>query len=303
MADTQHKETRDASHHSGKKVHRWRRRSKHRIHVAHSQQHAPHINHTRFDNLSPEAKDRVQKVVEAARKVHGDNETLARVAAAQALLESGVSRTSLLASEAHNLFGIKRTENEPFIKLNTYEFTKGGKKYQTKAEFARFDSFQDSFRKHKDFLYDKDHNFEKVIAASTFVAAVKALQKARYATSPTYAKDLMNIHRNYVDPIMSATAPKVPAQNIKDIQTIAANNPRYSDLVTGMTANPFPPSPTTAEQDILGTGLYKPTMPNYKAGITGGAEIPALAQNTDVKRTPTQVASNGFKAPRASLNL
>jgi len=118
---------------------------------------------------------------------------------AQGIIESG-NGESKLASVYNNHFGIKcgctacpcNLLNQ-YVVLKTDEYDKNGNKYTIEAKFRTYKNTFDGFSDRIDFL--KTNRYEKngVFSARTPQEQTAALQRAGYATSPTYAEKLNKI--------------------------------------------------------------------------------------------------------------
>ncbi|MEJ3744697.1 sporangiospore maturation cell wall hydrolase GsmA [Actinomycetes bacterium KLBMP 9797] len=124
----------------------------------------------------------------------------ASVTVAQAILESGWGRSGL-ARRDHNYFGIKCFGSPGPIALGcrvyrTYECD-GPKCYPTTALFRAYRSVGGSFADHGHFL-TVNPRYQKAFAYShdpdRFAIEI---HKAGYATSPTYARNLINLMKRY----------------------------------------------------------------------------------------------------------
>ena len=122
----------------------------------------------------------------------------ASITMAQAILESNWG-TSKLASQYHNLFGIKGTGPNSKL-MTTKEYTKG-KWIVIKDRFKVYPSWSASIKDHTQLMLNgtqyKQENYEKVIKAQNYREAAQALQDANYATDPDYASKLINVIKTY----------------------------------------------------------------------------------------------------------
>lgn len=131
----------------------------------------------------------------ASMKKHG---VLASITIAQAILESSWGN-STLAKESKNLFGVKAIGGWRGCKKNypTYEYY-NGKKTLINDYFRVYNSFAESIEDHALFLVNnsryKQYGF---FSAKDYVGQANALQKAGYATAPTYAQSLINLIKQY----------------------------------------------------------------------------------------------------------
>ena len=120
---------------------------------------------------------------------------------AQAIVESqgkvnGVyyPAQSKLSREANNLFGIKADKSwkGDRYNINTGEYTPSGDYYTESADFRAYDNKEDSFRDYVKFL-QVNPRYQKALKAGSFLDQVNELQKAGYATSPSYATLLYQV--------------------------------------------------------------------------------------------------------------
>jgi flagellum-specific peptidoglycan hydrolase FlgJ len=131
---------------------------------------------------------------------------------AQAIIESSGNYNnqflvggSLLSREANNYFGVKChsswTGNKYFIDTREYSADRGY--YTVNACFRKYNSVEDSLKNHIEFLQQNPRYAQAgVFNAKTVAEQAEALQRAGYATSPTYASKLTQIYnsvKDYVD--------------------------------------------------------------------------------------------------------
>ncbi|WP_129045458.1 glycoside hydrolase family 73 protein [Companilactobacillus metriopterae] len=125
----------------------------------------------------------------------------ASVMLAQAILESSWGQ-SLLATEAHNLFGMKGDYNGNYYTIQTGEWSQEQGYYYISANFRKYPSWTESFG-------DNGNKIRNGVSwdstyysgawkenAATYKDATQALQ-GKYATSPTYAQSLNNVIETY----------------------------------------------------------------------------------------------------------
>lgn len=139
--------------------------------------------------LSANKEERISQVSTIANSVWEDP-IMAKVATAQAILESGLnSRVSGLAKQ-NNLFGIKGKGSAGSSAHKTKEFI-NGVEVSVDDSFARNNDLIDSFAQHKRLL--SNARYRRVLLADSPEAAAMELQKAGYATDPQYAQKLISI--------------------------------------------------------------------------------------------------------------
>lgn len=120
---------------------------------------------------------------------------------AQAALESGWGKSmpSTTSGQAsHNLFGIKanRSWEGQSIASSTLEY-EGGKPVRTRAVFRSYDSYADSFRDYVQFLRSNPRYADALQNADNPERFIAGLQKAGYATDPSYARKVLSIYHGH----------------------------------------------------------------------------------------------------------
>ncbi|KRL55117.1 putative mannosyl-glycoprotein endo-beta-N-acetylglucosamidase [Paucilactobacillus oligofermentans DSM 15707 = LMG 22743] len=124
-----------------------------------------------------------------------NHKILPSLTAAQAIIESGWGNSDL-TTMANNLFGIKGSYNGNSITMATGEYYNG--QYVTvNAQFRAYASYAESMSDHSQFLLDNSR-YANLIGVTDSNIAAMLIQQDGYATSPTYAKTLMNT-MNYYD--------------------------------------------------------------------------------------------------------
>lgn len=140
----------------------------------------------------------IKQVAPEAQAMQNTYHVYASITIAQAILESQWG-TSKLASQYHNLFGIKGTG--PNSKVMTTKEYVNGKWVVTKARFRVYDSWSDSIRDHTKLMMTgtdtNNQNYDAVVKAKNYQAAAEALQKTGYATDPDYAQKLISVIQTY----------------------------------------------------------------------------------------------------------
>lgn len=146
-----------------------------------------------------EAKERfIKQVAPEAQAMQNTYHVYASITIAQAILESQWG-TSKLASQYHNLFGIKGTGPNS-KELSTKEYV-NGKWVVTTGRFRVYDSWSDSIKDHTKLMLTgtdtNQQNYDAVVKATSYQEAAKALQEAGYATDPDYAQKLISVIKTY----------------------------------------------------------------------------------------------------------
>lgn len=119
---------------------------------------------------------------------------LPSVTAAQAILESGWGR-SALATQGHNLFGIKGSYNGQSITMRTAEYGAGGYYYINDA-FRKYPSNYESIVDHGRFLATNSR-YRNLLWQKDYAVVTNYLRADGYATDPNYPSSLNNVIRTY----------------------------------------------------------------------------------------------------------
>lgn len=141
----------------------------------------------------------IMKIGSMAQKDMAQNNVLASLTIAQAILESNWGESGLTKA-ANNLFGIKgKYKNQGHIS-KTFEFY-NGKRVEIDAEFRKYPSWQESLNDHSEFIKSvkdgKRSRYAKVIGEKDYKKACKYIQEAGYATAPTYADVLIKLIEDF----------------------------------------------------------------------------------------------------------
>lgn len=121
----------------------------------------------------------------------------AKVIMAQAALETGWGRHQMRkadGSPSHNLFGIKADAgwNGDRLRKATHEYEAGQKQTQS-AEFRSYDSLEAAFKDYVQFLKSNPRYTAALNGDGSGAHFAQGLQKAGYATDPSYAQKLLSI--------------------------------------------------------------------------------------------------------------
>lgn len=119
---------------------------------------------------------------------------LPSVTAAQAIIESGWGQ-SALATQGHNLFGIKGSYNGQSITMRTAEYGSGGY-YYINAAFRKYSNNSESVVDHGRFLASNSR-YSNLLWQKDYRVVTRDLQSDGYATSPTYASTLNSVIQRY----------------------------------------------------------------------------------------------------------
>ena len=134
----------------------------------------------------------IEFVGQNARRAMAATGVPASVTVAQAILETGWGKHTV--GEAKNLFGIKGRGPAGSVRAPTKEFV-GGKWITVDADFAKYDSFEQSITDHAGFFL-RNRRYAKALGVKDDPDAfARAIHKAGYATAPNYSGRLIEIMR------------------------------------------------------------------------------------------------------------
>lgn len=141
----------------------------------------------------------IKKIATEAQNLQGQYHVLPSITISQAILESDWGQ-STNATENNNLFGVKAAGTQAGRLMTTQEYYDGD--YHTvKRRFRVYDSWDASLLEHAKTLANgttwNPQQYAEVTQASDYQTAAQALQKAGYATDPSYAQKLINIIQKY----------------------------------------------------------------------------------------------------------
>ena len=133
----------------------------------------------------------IKEAAQAGWKQFG---VLPSVTAAQAILESAWGQ-SALATQGHNLFGIKGNYNGQSIIMRTSEYGSNGYYYINDA-FRKYPSNYESVVDHGRFLASNSR-YNNLLWQKDYHVVTADLQADGYATAPTYASSLNRVIETY----------------------------------------------------------------------------------------------------------
>lgn len=141
----------------------------------------------------------IQTLAPHAQELQAGYGVLPSIILGQACLESNFGQATL-ASQYHNLFGVKAFGNQPKVNLETQEYL-DGQWVTIQGDFRVYNSWEEAMDDHtRLFVNGVDwdpHKYEPVLQAKDYQQAAKALQKAGYATDPTYADKIISMIKEY----------------------------------------------------------------------------------------------------------
>ena len=154
---------------------------------------------TRKDPTEIAHQQFIQNLVPSSQKAYQLYQVLPSISLAQAILESDWGESGL-SQNYYNLYGVKAGAVEPSVQLETSEYV-DGEWITIMAPFRVYNSWAESVEAHAKLLtYGVDWNpklYEPVLKAKNYKEAAHALQKAGYATDPTYAQKIIHVIETY----------------------------------------------------------------------------------------------------------
>lgn len=169
---------------------------------------------------------------------------------AQAALESGWGRSAA----GNNYFGIKahgyggKTQS-----VGTHEY-ENGKRVNITDTFRAYDSPEQSFDDHADFLRS-NRRYRPVFEARDGIEAARALQKAGYATDPKYADKLISLMES--PEIKSAAGRQAEAPAAAKSKTRPVTDPELLSILNASEPDWYSQFETAEEQTPQGKGFLR----------------------------------------------
>ena len=139
-------------------------------------------------------KEFIEFVGENARRAKAATGVPASVTVAQAIVETGWGKHTI--GEAKNLFGIKGRGPAGSVRAPTREYI-NGKWITVDADFAKYDSFEQSITEHARFFLRNRRYAPALKFKDDPDAFAREIHKAGYATAPNYAEKLIALMRQH----------------------------------------------------------------------------------------------------------
>lgn len=155
--------------------------------------------------IEPTVQDSIQQYLNVCAPLAVQEMTRTGIPASiklgQALLESRFG-SSPLARQANNHFGIKaepKWDNQPRHCLHSYEWSpRRDRMVPVLSCFRHYKDVEDCYRGHSEFLIHRAHYAPLFQLQSHDIEGwAQGLQKAGYATDPTYAEKLLQVIEKY----------------------------------------------------------------------------------------------------------
>jgi len=151
-----------------------------------------------LDDFRPQTpQEFVEALLPHAEKAAQELGIPARVLVAQAALETGWGKHQIRhadGSPSFNLFGIKadKSWDGERVRTMTHEY-ENGRMEQQSAKFRAYDSIAESFEDYVQFLKSNPRYEQALSHQGSAQQFTTGLQKAGYATDPSYAEKIMRI--------------------------------------------------------------------------------------------------------------
>ncbi|MHA5160875.1 LysM peptidoglycan-binding domain-containing protein [Oenococcus oeni] len=145
-------------------------------------------------NYSSKVSTFLNEIIESAINSWTQYKILPSLTAAQAILESGWG-TSTLASEYHNLFGIKGSYNGQTVDMPTEEYYSGAY-HEIDDYFRGYASDSESITDYEELL-SENSRYSNLIGETDAATAAEEIYEDGYATDPDYTEELEEIINEY----------------------------------------------------------------------------------------------------------
>lgn len=205
----------------------------------------------------------------------------------QAILESGWGQ-SKLSKQSKNIFGVKVPNNEKGQGkgdlYDTYEYI-NGKYVKVKAEFRRFNTYEESIRQYLQLLSGPYYSRYGVSSAIDYKEQVQRIKNAGYATAHNYVSSVLNVIDKSVLPkynqsqTSASTYSRLAKKSYPKNSWVNKGNDRYY---------------TDPNGNFIGDGIYK--IGSNKYYFTNGGK---LKTNTKIITNIGAyiIKSNGIMSP------
>lgn len=141
----------------------------------------------------------IKKVAPYAIELGHKYGVLPSITIGQAILESDWG-SSTLASKYNNYFGIKGTNPDNTVVLQTKEYT-NGQWVTINGRFRAYTDFRESMKDHAELLVNgttwNSAQYQQVISSKDYIEAAVSLQTDGYATDPGYTTKIIRVIQKY----------------------------------------------------------------------------------------------------------
>lgn len=250
------------------------------------------------DALASYTNDFIQSSVSAAQASQKDWKVPASVTLAQAILESGWGRSGLSLPPHNNYFGIKCTNwKSPYqkgcVNMRTSEYY-DGKYVKITDGFRTYASKEDSFKDHARFLASLPHYGKAFNYPNDPKQFIREVAKGGYATSPTYADDLIAI----MDQYNLYQYDKLPSKSEKPKPT-ASKTVTPTQTPSSAPQKPASPAPAKSEKPKPTATPTSTPSPAPKQGVATPVSNNAAVKAEESKAADT-AATQSSATPSAA---
>jgi flagellar rod assembly protein/muramidase FlgJ len=152
--------------------------------------------HAAIEGAPGHIRDFVSRMSTAAKVASEQSGVHAKLILGQAALESGWGKREILREDGtttHNVFGIKAGASwkGEVVHVTTTEYV-DGKPQKVKEPFRAYRSYEEAFADYAK-LVGTNKRYAEVLDAPTAEVAARRIQKAGYATDPSYADKLISV--------------------------------------------------------------------------------------------------------------
>ncbi|MGX7395303.1 glycoside hydrolase family 73 protein [Carnobacterium mobile] len=148
-----------------------------------------------FSDETSNKQEFIERTADYAQILEEKYAILPSVSIAQAILESDWGRSEL-SLKNNNFFGIKGSDPEQTVVMNTKEFV-DGQWIEVEAPFRKYTSWQESMDDHAKLFVEgttwNPDQYAAVLAAKDYKEAAHALEASGYATDPDYPEKLISL--------------------------------------------------------------------------------------------------------------
>lgn len=151
------------------------------------------------DLVAQEHNAFIKKIAPEAIELGHQYGVLPSITIGQAILESNWGN-STLASKYNNYFGVKGTDPNNTVVLETKEYT-NGQWVTINGRFRSYSDFRESMKDHALLLVNgttwNSAQYQQVISSKDYIEAAVSLQTDGYATDPGYTTKIIHVIQKY----------------------------------------------------------------------------------------------------------
>lgn len=141
----------------------------------------------------------ITRITPIAVKVMKEDNILASITIAQAILESNWGKSEL-AQKANNLFGIKGSYDGHYVDMVGFEYIQG-KRVTITSKYRKYPDLYACFKDRTNLLKNgvswNRYKYHNIIGVTDYKKVAILLQQDGYATDPKYSSKLINLIETY----------------------------------------------------------------------------------------------------------